>query len=98
MVHFLILLFRKRIIPSKQVIGKTYGIKQIASWSYKDLVVKCLFGVRVPGMEGEVGLHLGCHTCVVTVSKQLGKTKDWIVALKGLMLVHRLMNEGPLLF
>ncbi|KAH1203995.1 hypothetical protein GLYMA_17G235500v4 [Glycine max] len=38
------------------------------------------------------------HACVTAVSKQLGKTRDWIVALKALMFVHRLMNEGPPLF
>ncbi|KAK7311880.1 hypothetical protein RJT34_10327 [Clitoria ternatea] len=38
------------------------------------------------------------HACVTAVSKRLGKTRDWIVALKALMLVHRLMNEGPPLF
>ncbi|KAK7410261.1 hypothetical protein VNO78_00901 [Psophocarpus tetragonolobus] len=38
------------------------------------------------------------HACVSAVSKRLGKTRDWIVALKALMLVHRLINEGPPLF
>ncbi|XP_028799123.1 putative clathrin assembly protein At2g25430 [Neltuma alba] len=38
------------------------------------------------------------HACVSAVSKRLGKTRDWIVALKALMLVHRLMNEGPPFF
>ncbi|XP_019414851.1 PREDICTED: putative clathrin assembly protein At2g25430 [Lupinus angustifolius] len=38
------------------------------------------------------------HACVSAVSKRLAKTRDWIVALKALMLVHRLMNEGPVLF
>lgn len=38
------------------------------------------------------------HACVSAVAKRLGKTRDWIVALKALMLVHRLMNEGPPLF
>lgn len=32
--------------------------------------------------------------CVATVSRRLGKTHDWIVALKALMLVHRLLAEG----
>ncbi|XP_073142041.1 putative clathrin assembly protein At2g25430 [Henckelia pumila] len=32
--------------------------------------------------------------CVVAVSKRLGKTRDWIVALKCLMLTHRLLNDG----
>ncbi|KAF7830301.1 putative clathrin assembly protein [Senna tora] len=38
------------------------------------------------------------HACVSAVSKRLGKTRDWMVALKALMLVHRLMNDGPPLF
>ncbi|KAJ8773968.1 hypothetical protein K2173_009399 [Erythroxylum novogranatense] len=38
------------------------------------------------------------HACVAAVSKRLGKTRDWIVALKALMLVHRLLNDGDLLF
>ncbi|KAJ0260277.1 putative clathrin assembly protein [Hirschfeldia incana] len=36
--------------------------------------------------------------CVTTVSRRLRKTRDWIVALKALMLVHRLLNEGDPLF
>lgn len=36
--------------------------------------------------------------CVMAVSKRLGKTRDWIVALKALILVHRLMNDGTPLF
>uniref|UniRef100_A0A6V7QSX6 ENTH domain-containing protein n=1 Tax=Ananas comosus var. bracteatus TaxID=296719 RepID=A0A6V7QSX6_ANACO len=32
--------------------------------------------------------------CVATVSRRLGKTRDWIVALKALMLVHRLLSDG----
>ncbi|KAL0921151.1 hypothetical protein M5K25_008195 [Dendrobium thyrsiflorum] len=31
--------------------------------------------------------------CVSTVSRRLGKTRDWIVALKTLMLIHRLLKE-----
>lgn len=38
------------------------------------------------------------HACVSAVSKRLGKTRDWIVALKALMLIHRLMNEGDPVF
>ncbi|EEF46954.1 clathrin assembly protein, putative [Ricinus communis] len=38
------------------------------------------------------------HACVAAVSKRLGKTRDWIVALKALMLVHRLLNEADPLF
>ncbi|KAF3784166.1 putative clathrin assembly protein, partial [Nymphaea thermarum] len=34
------------------------------------------------------------NACVSTISKRLGKTRDWIVALKGLMLVHRLLVDG----
>nr|GMC47067.1 putative clathrin assembly protein At2g25430 [Ipomoea batatas]GME18098.1 putative clathrin assembly protein At2g25430 [Ipomoea batatas] len=36
--------------------------------------------------------------CVLAVSKRLGKTRDWIVALKCLMLVHRLLNDGDPVF
>ncbi|WCJ30029.1 ENTH/ANTH/VHS superfamily protein [Euphorbia peplus] len=32
--------------------------------------------------------------CVATVSRRLSKTRDWIVAVKALMLVHRLLLEG----
>ncbi|KAF8393182.1 hypothetical protein HHK36_021423 [Tetracentron sinense] len=38
------------------------------------------------------------NACVSTVSKRLGKTRDWIVALKALMLVHRLLAEGDPVF
>ncbi|XP_077220047.1 putative clathrin assembly protein At2g25430 [Tasmannia lanceolata] len=34
------------------------------------------------------------NACIATVSKRLGKTRDWIVALKALMLVHRLLMDG----
>ncbi|XP_019169759.1 PREDICTED: putative clathrin assembly protein At1g03050 [Ipomoea nil] len=32
--------------------------------------------------------------CVVTISRRLSKTKNWVVALKSLMLVHRLLANG----
>ncbi|XP_010250161.1 PREDICTED: probable clathrin assembly protein At4g32285 [Nelumbo nucifera] len=38
------------------------------------------------------------NACVATVSRRLGKTRDWIVALKALILVHRLLNEGDPVF
>ncbi|GLT43641.1 hypothetical protein SLA2020_175770 [Shorea laevis] len=38
------------------------------------------------------------HPCVSAVSKRLGKTRDWIVALKALVLVHRLLNDGDPVF
>lgn len=38
--------------------------------------------------------HGYVNACVVAVSKRLGKTRDWIVALKVLMLVHRLLAVG----
>ncbi|KAL5697948.1 hypothetical protein ACHQM5_029045 [Ranunculus cassubicifolius] len=37
-------------------------------------------------------LHISA--CVSSVSKRLGKTRDWIVALKVLVLVNRLLMEG----
>ncbi|KAG6530456.1 hypothetical protein ZIOFF_012695 [Zingiber officinale] len=36
--------------------------------------------------------------CIATISRRLGKTRDWVVALKALMLVHRLMVDGDLAF
>lgn len=36
--------------------------------------------------------------CVSLVSKRLGKTRDWIVALKCLMLIHRLLSDGSTVF
>ncbi|GMG98997.1 hypothetical protein Nepgr_000837 [Nepenthes gracilis] len=36
--------------------------------------------------------------CISAVSKRLGKTRDWVVALKALMLVHRLLNDGDPIF
>ncbi|XP_031266384.1 probable clathrin assembly protein At4g32285 [Pistacia vera] len=36
--------------------------------------------------------------CVATISKRLSKTHDWIVAVKALMLVHRLLLDGHFLF
>ncbi|CAH9127340.1 unnamed protein product [Cuscuta epithymum] len=38
--------------------------------------------------------HSYVSACVFAVSKRLGKTRDWIVALKCLMLIHRLLNDG----
>nr|KJB07623.1 hypothetical protein B456_001G033900 [Gossypium raimondii] len=38
------------------------------------------------------------HACVSAVSKRLGKTRNWTVALKALVLVHRLLNEGDPVF
>lgn len=38
------------------------------------------------------------NACVFAVSKRLSKTSDWIVALKALMLVHKLLNEGGPVF
>lgn len=38
------------------------------------------------------------HACVTAVSRRLGKTRDWVVALKALILIHRLLNEGDPVF
>ncbi|KAL3532309.1 hypothetical protein ACH5RR_005830 [Cinchona calisaya] len=38
------------------------------------------------------------NACVYAISKRLSKTRDWIVALKSLILVHRLLNDGDILF
>ncbi|KAC9488810.1 hypothetical protein R6Q59_021057 [Mikania micrantha] len=36
--------------------------------------------------------------CVYNISKRLSKTHDWVVALKSLMLVHRLLIDGDPVF
>ncbi|OIT20571.1 PREDICTED: putative clathrin assembly protein At2g25430 [Nicotiana attenuata] len=36
--------------------------------------------------------------CVSLISRRLGKTRDWIVAIKCLMLIHRLLNDGDIVF
>lgn len=33
-------------------------------------------------------------SCIATISKRLNKTKDWVVALKSLILIQRLMQQG----
>ncbi|CAI9100831.1 OLC1v1038012C1 [Oldenlandia corymbosa var. corymbosa] len=38
------------------------------------------------------------NASVYAISKRLSKTRDWIVALKALMLVHRLLNDGDVVF
>ncbi|XP_071740429.1 putative clathrin assembly protein At1g03050 [Rutidosis leptorrhynchoides] len=37
---------------------------------------------------------LNVAACVNTISQRLNKTRDWVVALKTLMLVQRLLHEG----
>lgn len=32
--------------------------------------------------------------CVDNISRRLGKTKNWVVALKSVMLIHRLLSDG----
>ncbi|CAH9072140.1 unnamed protein product [Cuscuta epithymum] len=36
--------------------------------------------------------------CVSLVSKRLGKTRDWVVAVKCLILIHRLLSDGATVF
>ncbi|KAJ4810817.1 ENTH/ANTH/VHS superfamily protein [Rhynchospora pubera] len=38
--------------------------------------------------------RLQISNCVASISRRLGKTNSWSVALKALILVHRLLNEG----
>ncbi|XP_057768048.1 probable clathrin assembly protein At4g32285 [Salvia miltiorrhiza] len=42
--------------------------------------------------------RINVNACVFAVSKRLSKTSDWIVALKVLVLVHKLLNEGGIVF
>ncbi|PWA73377.1 AP180 N-terminal homology (ANTH) domain-containing protein [Artemisia annua] len=47
---------------------------------------------RISQSRGYVG------ACVYNISKRLSKTHDWVVALKALMLVHRLLADGDPVF
>nr|GEU69492.1 putative clathrin assembly protein At2g25430 [Tanacetum cinerariifolium] len=47
---------------------------------------------RISQSRGYVG------ACVYNISKRLSKTHDWVVALKALRLVHRLLADGDLVF
>ena len=38
------------------------------------------------------------NACVVAIAKRLGKTRDWMVALKALMLIHRILSDGDPIF
>lgn len=38
------------------------------------------------------------NACVASISRRISKTRDWIVALKALMLVHRVLIDGNPLF
>lgn len=66
------------------------------------LVVKATTHDEDPADEKYIReiINLTCYSrgyvgaCVATVSKRLSKTHDWIVAVKALMLVHRLLVDG----
>ncbi|GAA0144121.1 hypothetical protein Leryth_018819 [Lithospermum erythrorhizon] len=38
--------------------------------------------------------HSHVSACVNTISRRLSKTRNWVVALKALMLIHRLLTDG----
>ncbi|XP_073041522.1 putative clathrin assembly protein At1g03050 [Primulina eburnea] len=42
--------------------------------------------------------HAYVGACVSTISKRLNKTKNWVVALKTLMLIQRLLSEGDVAY
>ncbi|MED6160847.1 hypothetical protein PIB30_055112 [Stylosanthes scabra] len=70
------------------------------------LVVKATSHEEVPADDKYMReiLSLTSHSrgyvnaCLITISKRLSKTRDWIVAVKSLMLVHRLLVDGHPLF
>ncbi|XP_058089749.1 putative clathrin assembly protein At1g03050 [Magnolia sinica] len=65
-------------------------------------IVKATRHEEYPAEERHVReiLSLTCYSrayvsaCVSTLSRRLNKTQNWTVALKTLMLVHRLLSEG----
>ncbi|KAL6006254.1 hypothetical protein ACLOJK_040300 [Asimina triloba] len=81
------------------------GIAKVASNSAPDLdvaIVKATSHDDDPAEEKHIREILTLtsysrgyvNACVATISKRLGKTRDWIVALKVLTLVHRLLSDG----
>lgn len=85
------------------------GIAKVASNMAPELevaIVKATSHDDDPASEKYIReiLHLNSlsrgyvNACVVAISKRLGKTRDWIVALKCLMLIHRLLNDGDAVF
>jgi len=76
-----------------------------SSASLSDLdvaIVKATRHEEYPAEERHIReiLSLTCYSrvhvasCVSTISRRLNKTKNWVVALKSLMLVQRLLAEG----
>ncbi|KAL8501809.1 hypothetical protein ACS0TY_021066 [Phlomoides rotata] len=85
------------------------GIAKVASNMAPELevaIVKATSHDDDPASEKYIReiLHLtsfsrgNVSACVVAVSRRLGKTRDWIVALKCLVLIHRLLNDGDAIF
>ncbi|XP_009117225.1 putative clathrin assembly protein At2g25430 [Brassica rapa] len=85
------------------------GIAKVSSNTAPDLevaIVKATSHDDVPASEKHIRQILNLTSlsrgyvlpCVASVSRRLGKTRDWVVALKALTLVHRLLVEGVPLF
>uniref|UniRef100_A0ACD5V8V7 Uncharacterized protein n=1 Tax=Avena sativa TaxID=4498 RepID=A0ACD5V8V7_AVESA len=82
------------------------GLAKVNS-DFKDLdiaIVKATNHVECPPKERHVRKIIYATTvsrlradiafCIYTLSRRLSKTKDWIVALKTLIVIHRLLREG----
>ncbi|KAG9151845.1 hypothetical protein Leryth_002117 [Lithospermum erythrorhizon] len=69
-------------------------------------IVKATKHDEYPANEKHIDiiLNLTCYsrpyvcTCVKTISRRLRKTRNWVVALKSLMLIHRLLQDGDASF
>eukprot|EP01018_Ginkgo_biloba_P013122 Gb_35012 [translate_table: standard] len=81
------------------------GLAKVASTGAPDLdvaIVKATSHDELPTDEKYVQeiLHLTSYSrgyvnaCVAGLSKRLGKTHNWVVALKALVLIHRLLRDG----
>ncbi|WOK96552.1 clathrin assembly protein [Canna indica] len=65
-------------------------------------IVKATRHDELPADEKHIReiLNLTCYSrayvgsCVLSLSRRLGKTRSWAVALKTLILIHRLLSEG----
>ncbi|XP_047322747.1 putative clathrin assembly protein At2g25430 [Impatiens glandulifera] len=70
------------------------------------LIVKATSHDDEPASEKHIReiLHLTSYSrshvsaCVCSISKRIGKTRDWIVAIKCLMLIQRLLSDGDPVF
>src|SRR5512147_496230 len=83
-------------------LARVGGADEVAADLAVAIVKATAHGESVPGDERHVQeiLTLTCYSrarvaaCVSAVSRRLGRTRAWAVAVKALALVHRLLADG----